>query len=50
MLRRINDRLDVWEMIDEGLGYDDIALIMEASGKTFSREHVKAIAQRMRPA
>jgi len=50
LLRRINDRLDVWEMIDEGLGYDDIALIMEASGKTFSREHVKAIAQRMRPA
>lgn len=48
LLRRVDDRLSVWGMIDEGLGYDDIALIMEASGKAFSREHVKAIAQRMR--
>ena len=43
LLRRVNDRLNVWEMLDEGLGYDDIALIMEASDKTFSRDHVKAL-------
>lgn len=48
LLGRVADRLDVGDMLDEGLGYDDIALIMEASGRTFSREHVKAIAQRMR--
>lgn len=50
LLRRVKDRLEVGEMLDEGLGYDDIALIMEASGKTFSREHVKSIAKRMRSA
>jgi uncharacterized protein YerC len=48
LIQRINDRLDVGEMLEEGLGYDDIALIMEASGRTFSREHVKAISARMR--
>lgn len=50
----LKDRIDycasVGEMLDDGLGYDDIALITYASGGTLSREQVKAFAKcRVKP-